>query len=234
MTSGAAIFDMDGTLVDNMPLHIECWIALFRDEGRTVTVEDYHAAGIGGSAEEVARHFLGEHLTDAQTERLVGRKEFLYRTLARRRLKLLRGTRRLLRQARRVGIPLALATSAGPQNVAFFLETQALDGYFDAVLDSGSVARTKPHPDVFLQAAGRLGIAPDDCLVFEDSLPGLEAARRAGMRAVAVATMHPAEQLQTLPHVVKMVADYAGLLLGDLFEEVDKGLLPCHNGDEQT
>lgn len=215
MTSGAAIFDMDGTLVDNMPLHIECWIALFRDEGRAVTIEDYHDVGIGGSAEEVARHFLGEHLTDAQTERLVGRKEFLYRTLARRKLKLPRGTRRLLRQARRAGIPLALATSAGPQNLAFFLETQKLNGYFDVVLDSEAVARTKPHPDVFLRAAERMGVAPAACLVFEDSLPGLEAARRAGMQAVAVATMHPADHLQKLPHVVKVVTDYAGLSLGE-------------------
>lgn len=219
MTSGAAIFDIDGTLADNMPLHIECWIALFRDEGQVVTPQDYHAAGIGGSAEEAARHFLGEHLTDAQTERLVGRKEFLYRTLARRKLKLLHGTRRLLRQARRENIPLALATSAGPQNVAFFLETQALDGYFDVVLDSSSVARTKPHPDVFLKAADRMGVAPDACLVFEDSLPGLKAARRAGMRAVAVATMRPAEQLQALPHVVKVVTDYAGLFLREIFTD---------------
>ena len=219
MTSGAAIFDMDGTLVDNMPLHIECWIALFRDDGRAVTAQDYHAAGIGGSAEEVTRHFLGDHLTDAQTERLVGRKEFLYRTLARRRLKLLRGTRRMLWQARREKIPLALATSAGERNVEFFLETQDLHGFFDVVLDAGSVTRTKPHPDVFLKAADRLGVPPDQCLVFEDSLPGLEAARRAGMRAVAVATMHPPETLQRLPHVVKVVTDYAGLSLCELFGE---------------
>ena len=218
--NGAVIFDMDGALTDNMPLHIECWIALFRDEGRAVTAQDYHAARIGGSAEEVARHFLGGDLSDAQAERLVGRKEFLYRTLARRRLRLLRGTRRRLQQARREGIPLALATSAGPQNVEFFLETQGLHGYFDVVLDASSVARTKPHPDVFLQAADRMGAPPDSCLVFEDSFPGLEAARRAGMRAVAVATTHPLEQLQGLPHAVKVVTDYAGLSLRALLVDL--------------
>ena len=217
MTDGAVIFDMDGTLVDNMPLHIECWIALFQDEGRTVTVEDYHASGIGGSAEEVARHFLGDHLSDVQAERFVERKEFLYRTLARRRLKLLRGARRMLSQARREKILLALATSAGGRNVEFFLETQGLQGYFDVVLDAGSVTRTKPHPDVFLKAADKMGVSPDQCLVFEDSRPGLEAARRAGMRAVAVATMHPAEELRELPHVVAVIKDYAGVSLRQSF-----------------
>jgi beta-phosphoglucomutase family hydrolase len=220
MTDNAVIFDMDGTLVDNMPLHIECWIALFQDEGRAVTAQDYHASGIGGSAEEVARHFLGEHLTDAQTERLVDEKEFLYPTLARRRLKLLRGTRRMLWQARREEIPLALATSAGEQNVEFFMETQNLHGYFDVVLDAGSVTRTKPHPDVFLKAADRMGVPPDRCLVFEDSLPGLEAARRAGMRAVGMATMHPPEQLRRLAHVVGVIQDYAGVSLRELLAEL--------------
>ena len=206
--------------MDNMPLHIGCWIALFQDEGRAVTVGDYHAAGIGGSAEEVARHFLGEHLTDLQAERLVDQKEFLYRTLAWRKLKLLRGTRRLLQQARRAEIPLALATSAGEQNVEFFLETQGLHGCFDVMLDADSVTRTKPHPDIFLQAADKMGFPPGYCLVFEDSRPGLEAARRAGMRAVAVATMHPPEQLRKLPHVIKVITDYAGLSLRELFEEL--------------
>ena len=213
MTDGAFIFDMDGTLVNNMPLHIECWIALFQDGGRTVTVEDYLASGVGGSAEEVARHFLGGHLDDAHIERLVERKEFLYRTLARHKQKLLRGTRRMLWQARREKIPLALATSAGERNVEFFLETQNLQGYFDAVLDAGSVTKTKPHPDIFLKAADKMGVPPARCLVFEDSFPGLEAARRAGMRAVAVATMHPPEQLRNLPHVVGVIQDYAGVSL---------------------
>ena len=94
-----------------------------------------------------------------------------------------------------------------------------MNGYFDVVMTAESVTRHKPHPEMFLQAADRLGVPPDQCLVFEDSLPGLEAARRAGMRAVAVTTMHPPETFQRLPHVVKVVTDYAGLSLRELLGE---------------
>ena len=211
MRTAAFIFDMDGTLVDNMPLHIAAWIALFQDRDMTVTAEDYYAAGVGDSAEEVVRYFLGEYISDAHAKTWVGEKEFLYRYLARRKMKLLRGLRRFLSSASRDSIPFTLATSVGQRNIDFFLETCGLEGCFDVVLRAESVTRTKPHPDVFLKATSRLGVPSADCLVFEDSFPGLEAARRAGMRAVAVATMHTDTELRTLPQVIAVIQDYAGL-----------------------
>lgn len=207
----AVIFDMDGTLLDNMSLHVETWIALLRDNGVKITAADYYASGFGGTAEEAVKHFLGQHLTDAEVSVLADQKEFLYRHLLRTRLKPLPGLRRFLQALQRAGIPMAVATSAGSRNIEFVLDGMKVRSFFDVVVGAHNVVRGKPHPDLFLLAAERLGVSPEQCLVFEDSHPGFEAARRAGMRVVAVTTTHPREELLGVPGVVTVIADYKGL-----------------------
>lgn len=212
-TPSAVIFDMDGTLLDNMALHIETWIALCRDNDVEITVADYYASGVGGTAEEVVRHFLGQHLTDAQASALADQKEFLYRYLLRPRLKPLPGLRRFLWSLQRADVLMAVATSAGARNIDFVLEGLDIQAFFNVVVGADNVAQGKPHPDLFLRAATRLGVPPAQCLVFEDSLPGLEAARRAGMRAVAISTIHPRDVLETIPGVIGVFEDYKGVSL---------------------
>lgn len=207
----AVIFDMDGTLLDNMSLHVETWIALLRDNGMEITAADYYASGFGGTAEEAVRHFLGQHLTDAEASVLADQKEFLYRYLLRSRLKPLPGLRRFLQALQQAGVPMAVATSAGSRNIEFVLEGMKVRSFFGVVVGAHNVVQGKPHPDLFLLAAESLGVPPEQCLVFEDSYPGFEAARRAGMRVVAVTTTHPREELLGVPGVVTVIADYKGL-----------------------
>ena len=216
----AAIFDMDGTLVDNMKYHVAAWIELFRDEGLAVTVEDYYQSGVGGAAEDVVRQFLGNDLPDAQVKTLVAQKEFLYRYLIRREIKPIRGLRRFLAEGRNAGIPMAVATAAGKKNTDFILSSLGVQAFFSVVVTAADVRRGKPEPDMFLEAAERLGVSPRECLVFEDSYAGLEAAKRAGMRAVAVATTHALDELAQVPGVCSAVENYQANFLPQMIQEL--------------
>jgi beta-phosphoglucomutase-like phosphatase (HAD superfamily) len=113
--------------------------------------------------------------------------------------------------ARRAGLPFAVATAGDRHNIAFTLEHLKLPRPPDAIVGGDEGLRGKPEPDLFLEAARRLGVAPADCLVFEDAPFGIEAARRAGMRAVAICTTHTAPELGG-PHVVAQVPDFRVLL----------------------
>ena len=119
-------------------------------------------------------------------------------------------------QARDAGVKLAVATSAPPANIVFTLDELDLRRHFDAVVGAADVARGKPHPDVFLKAAEKLGVAPQDCIVFEDAPMGVEAARRAGMKAVVITTTLPAAAFREFDNIVGIVAHYEELDVGEL------------------
>lgn len=206
---GAFILDMDGTIVDNIPFHVRSWLALLHELGVSITEDEFIQRMIGKTNAETLRELVAADLSDDQIAAYAARKEALYRELYRPHLRPVPGLRPFLRDARRLGIPLALATSAPPENIAFVLGGLGIAGYFQAVIGADRVSRGKPHPDLFLAAAGDLGVPPARCLVFEDSLMGLEAARRAGMPAVAVATTLHAAELAGVPGVVQIVQDLA-------------------------
>jgi len=206
----AFIFDMDGTLLDNMGWHDESWLALFIDEGLQADPSGFAGSTAGMKAEEVVRRHFGDSLTDGQVSALMEKKEFLYRTLARQHLKPLRGLMRFLDRSVKLGIKLGIATAASPRNRDLVLDGLALRPYFKALACGHDVKRGKPEPDVFLLAAERLGVPPGSCVVFEDAPVGIEAARRAGMPAVALTTLKPAETFAAFPNLLATGKDYTG------------------------
>jgi beta-phosphoglucomutase len=113
-------------------------------------------------------------------------------------------------------VKLAVATSAPPANIVFTLDDLDLRRHFDTVVGAADVARGKPHPDVFLKAAEKLGVDPRACIVFEDAPMGVEAARRAGMKAVVITTTLPADAFREFDNVVRIVEHYEDLNVGDL------------------
>lgn len=205
----AFIFDIDGTLLDNMSWHDESWLALFIDEGVEVDATTFISSTAGMKAEEVVRRHFGDHLSDSEVSALMEKKEFLYRTLARQRLKPLRGVRRFLERAHRLGIAMAVATSASPRNRDLILDGLELRHFFAAQACGHDVKRGKPEPDVFLLAAERLGVPASACVVFEDATVGIEAARRAGMSAVALTTLKPADTFAEFPNLLAVGRDFA-------------------------
>lgn len=185
----AVILDMDGVIVDSNPVHRNAWSIYNRRFG-IETLEGMQQRMYGKRNDEIVRDFLGPHLTAAEVRAHGAAKERLYRELMAGSIDqaLVPGLREFLE--RYVGTPFGLGTNAEPENVDFVLDTAGLRRYFQVVVDGSQVRMPKPDPEIYLQAAGKLGTPARDCIVFEDSLPGLEAARTAGMRTVGVTTTH--------------------------------------------
>jgi len=213
----ALIFDMDGTIVDNMAFHTKSWIAFFERRGHAIDPDAFFRATAGRQGGEIIRSHFGAHLLDDEVATLNHEKEAVYRELYAPHRKAVEGFEDLIADAKSQGIALAVGTAAPPANVEFTLDGLDLRRHFDAIVGATDVARGKPHPDVFLEAARRCGAEPADCIVFEDAPLGVEAARRAGMRAVVLTTTLPAEAFAEFDNVITIVSDFSQLSLDALF-----------------
>ncbi|MCA0241555.1 MAG: HAD family phosphatase [Proteobacteria bacterium] len=223
----ALLFDLDGTLIDSMPLHHEAWRAWFRTQGLPFDEDGFFAATAGRTNAEI----LAERFPDrAEADRLqmAEDKEALYRELAATRLTLIDGALPLLAQARERGFKLAICTASPPGNIEVAFQRFGLGERVDTLTSPADRPfgggpddrlRGKPHPDIFLEAARRLGAEPARCVVFEDAPLGVEAARRAGMCAFALSTSLPAAAFEPYPNLIGVAADLARFDLDTLFNE---------------
>jgi beta-phosphoglucomutase len=207
----AFVFDMDGTIVDNMAFHTDSWITFFQRRGQAIDADAFFRATAGRQGGEIIRTYLGDHLSDEEVAQLNHEKEMVYRELYAPHLKPVDGFDALLQQAKANGVKLAVGTAAPPANVAFTLDGLDLRGHFDAIVGATDVARGKPHPDVFLKAAELCGVPPEECIVFEDAPLGVEAARRAGMRCIVLTTTLPASNFAGFDNVIAIVRDFSEL-----------------------
>lgn len=213
----AFLFDMDGTIVDNMAFHTDSWITFFERRGQAIDPDEFFRATAGRQGGEIIRTYLGEHLSIEEVGALNHEKESVYRELYAPHRKAVDGFDELVGQAKANGVKLAVGTAAPPANVEFTLDGLDLRKHFDAIVGARDVARGKPHPDVFLKAAELCGVAPEHCIVFEDAPLGVEAARRAGMRCVVLTTTLPASSFTGFDNVIAIVRDFTELKAELLF-----------------
>jgi HAD superfamily hydrolase (TIGR01509 family) len=211
MSIGAFIFDMDGTLVDNMPYHTRSWLKMFAGLGVEMTPVRLDRLMGSRTTPELLRHVLGEHLSEAEIQALSLRKEAIYRAEYGPHLEPVQGVLRFLQDARRLNLSMAVATSAGRRNIEFILGGLGVKTYFDVVVGGDEVLQGKSGPEIYLVTAQKLGMRPEQCLVFEDSRSGIQAARLAGMRIIVVATNPRAEEFRSLPSVIEVVGDFERL-----------------------
>jgi len=204
------IFDIDGTIIDSMRFHERSWDVFLTRRGVPTVGEDFFRRTAGRTGVEVMRE-LFDSLTDADAKALVREKEEIYRDLFRPEFREIAGFTAFAREARAAGVRLACATAGDPDNIAFALGGLEMGDFFDAAVGAHDVEQGKPAPDLFLLAAKRVGALPRECLVFEDAPLGIEAARRAGMRAVAIASTVPADELGAAPHVIARARDFTTL-----------------------
>jgi beta-phosphoglucomutase family hydrolase len=217
MTQRAFIFDMDGTIVDNMGFHTKSWITFLARHGRSVDPDAFFRDTAGRQGHEIMRSYIGEHLGKEEIATLNAEKEELYRELYAPHLATVKGFDQFIARAKSAGIKLAVATAAPNDNIDFTLDGLGLRKQFDAIAGAGDVARGKPNPDVFLLAGQRCGALPADSIVFEDAPLGVEAARRAGMRAVVLTTTLPAEAFAEFDNVICIARDFSELDVDALF-----------------
>lgn len=225
----AAIFDMDGVLLDNLEYHLLAFQQLGREQGRELTRLQIEGV-FGRKNDDMLQALLERSMDRAELDRLADRKEAIYRELAAPHVVRLMvpGLLGLLGELAAAEVPMAVATSGPPENVALVFEGLGIRRHFCAVVTGGEVERGKPHPDIFLKAAGLAGVDPVRCVVFEDSRSGIQAALASGGRCVALATTHPVEELRDLePHMI--VRDFQGLGIDTL-----KRLWPEQTGPETS
>jgi beta-phosphoglucomutase family hydrolase len=185
----ALIFDMDGVIVDSNPVHREAWVAFNRGYGLETTPAMLERM-YGKRNDEIIGDYFGDGLGLEEVVARSRAKEELYREMAGSRIEqmLLPGLRAFLDRYR--AVPMAVASNAEPENVAFVLDRAGLRPYFRVVVDGRQVIHPKPHPDVYLRAAALLEVAPANCIVMEDSPTGVAAAKAAGMRVIGVRTTY--------------------------------------------
>lgn len=207
----AIIFDMDGTMVDNMMTHHRGWQKTLAAYGLHLTMEDVKATCHGKNLEIIERLFPGKYSLE-ERERISFEKESGYREIFLSELKLLPGLAELLETAKAANIPMGIGTAAPAANVDFVLDHLNIRHYFQSVIHAEDVEKGKPDPEVFFKVADQLGVAYADCLVFEDSPTGARTALNAGMKAIILTTTHSAAEFEGIASVLRCLPDYTDIL----------------------
>ncbi len=219
MSSYAVIFDMDGVIIDSNPFHKISLRQFCEKYGFHLSDEELINKIYGRTNKEWIANLFGA-LSPEELSIYGEEKESLFRQVFKNDIKALSGLPEFLKVLKQKNIPIAIGTSAPRSNVDFVLAYTGLGEYFSAILDESDVVHGKPNPEIYLKVAAKLGFDPNRCVVFEDSLSGVESARRAGTKVVGVATTHSFEELAHTDFVIK---DFAELDPQLLFSTIFKG-----------
>lgn len=217
-TKFAFVFDMDGTLVDNMRFHTEAWGKMLAENEIEMNAHDFLVKTAGKTNREILPTVFGE-ISDERSAELGNRKESLYQELFLPERKTVEGAVEFLEAAKSLKIKMAVATAAPITNVEFILDGLDLRKYFQAIVTAADVKEGKPNPEVFLKSAEKLNVAPQNCLVFEDAIGGFEAAHRAGMKSIGITTVNSKEDILNCNSVVEAHKDFSNLKPQDLVEK---------------
>ncbi|NJK84998.1 MAG: HAD family phosphatase [Bacteroidales bacterium] len=209
----AVLFDMDGVLVDNHEFHYQSWVEFCKAHDISMDREKF-LTFFGSSSKETIEGLFGRELPDKLIKDYASEKEEIYRKLFKPHIKLVRGLKEFLDDLKNEGIETAIATSAPLINAKFVVNETGIEEMFKTIVHDAHFQKGKPDPEVYLKAAGMLGYKPSNCLVFEDSVQGIEAAQRAGMRVVGVATTNPPEKIN---HTHKVIRDFTEITLEDVY-----------------
>ncbi|MFD0793521.1 HAD family hydrolase [Mucilaginibacter litoreus] len=217
----AAIFDMDGTLINNTPYHFKAWQQMFELHNLPgLTHKTYLDEISGVPVAYTIKKFFGSQVKDQFIRQLSEEKQSLYEQAFKPYLKPINGLENVLAQLKSNGFKIALATSSNQSDIDFIFEGIPIKQYFDALITGNMVNEPKPSPQIFLKAANKLNANPNQCVVFEDSLAGLRAGRSAGMKVAGITTSHPAAVIAKLADMV--INDYTKVTpgrLAELFEQ---------------
>jgi len=226
------VFDLDGTIVDSEENYFQADVRILARRGATLTRE-HKARFIGCGNRDIMERFIGEFGLPDTPERLLEEKNEEYLVLARENTVVFPEMRVLIEGLSSRGIPMAVASGSSPVVISEILRMTRLHPYFSAAVSSEDVPNGKPEPDVFLEAARRIGTPPEETLVIEDAVYGVMAAKRAGMRCAVVPTL-PGPPLDP----ALLAADYvvsAGMRdfrAADLLRWVDDPGMPTNSGKQ--
>ncbi|WP_046368142.1 HAD family hydrolase [Flavihumibacter petaseus] len=207
------LFDLNGTMIDDMGFHVKAWTGILNDDLKAgLDYEGVKRQMYGKNAELLERVFGKGRFSAEEMDRISMEKERRYQEAYLPELKLIDGLPQLLEEARQQGIKMAIGSAAIPFNIDFVLNNLHLRHYFDTVVSADDVKISKPDPETYLECATRLGLQPEDCVVFEDAPKGVEAAANAGMKAIVLTTLHEPDEFSAYKNILLFTSDYTSLL----------------------
>lgn len=225
----AVVFDMDGVLIDSNPFHLKKWIDLLTRHQIAFERRDLPQRVLGPRNRTTLRFFFGK-LSNLECRRLSEELEASFRKAFKPHAKPLPGVLALVKECRRAGIPMAVASAAMVKNIEFVVDALKFRSYFSCLVSGDHVARSKPDPEIYLKAARRLKRAPEECVAFEDSFVGIEAAKNAGMKCVGIASTFPLAELRRQTRADLVVRGFKQLRLRrlrQLFEATEAAHRPA-------
>ncbi|RYE90689.1 MAG: HAD family phosphatase [Cytophagaceae bacterium] len=216
----ALIFDMDGVLVDNTPVQARAFQLLFRDQDVDTDATELLRRLNGAPASEILKEaFAKKPQPDDKLESFAEQREFLYRTLYWDDRRALPGLVKFLEAAQQAGLKIGLGSGSGQESIGYILDGLDLRRFFDVVISKDDVDKGKPHGDTYSVTADKLGVAPAQCVVFEDAVLGEQSAYRAGIQCVAVASTLPGSDFQAPLLVIRDFTELTPERLREAFSE---------------
>jgi HAD superfamily hydrolase (TIGR01509 family) len=213
----AFLFDLNGTMIDDMQFHCKAWFNILNDDlGANLSWEQVKEQMYGKNTELLIRVFGKDRFTQEEMDILSVEKEKRYQAEYRPLLKSINGLNEFLIASKHAGILMGIGSAAIPFNINFVLDGLDLRHYFTSIVSADDVIESKPDPETYLKGASELGVLPEQCIVFEDAPKGVEAAKRAGMKAVVLTTMHEAHEFSVYDNIICFMKDYNDLALSKL------------------
>lgn len=202
----AFLFDLNGTMIDDMEYHIKAWHRILNELGAEISIEKTKEECYGKNHELLERVFPGRFSYDEKNKMSVA-KETQYQKEFRPHLQLIKGLPELLEQYHRQGVRMAIGSAAIMFNIDFVLDGLGIRHYFQAIVSADDVVNSKPDPETYMKCAELLHILPSNCLVFEDAPKGVDAAANAGMACFVLTTMHQKEEFAQ-SNIIGFAADF--------------------------
>ena len=199
----AVIFDMDGTMVDNAGYHTKAWQLFLNKHGIKLTQEEFDKRLAGKRNEPILEDLFDRKLSKKEIEKYAFEKERIYRELYSDFVKEVDGLGQLLKSIKDLGKKVAVATNSPKENLDFIFNNLDLHSFFDAAVWDKHVKKGKPNPEIYIHISEKLGIDPEDCLVFEDTPTGIKAGKSARMKVIALLTGHPKEALKEADYFIE-------------------------------
>lgn len=212
----AFLLDLDGTLINTMPWHFKTWQTVVAELGSSLTGDALMNELYGNGAELMNRLVPGRTFTEAEAKKIVDVKEERYRTLYGQQITMLEGARAFLDEAFAQNIPMGIGTASNQANIDFALDFLNLRSYLSAIVGADDVQHSKPHPETWLKLAEKLNTEPNDCIVFEDAPKGIEAAEKAGMKAIAIIGHYSANDFKGYSNILQIVPGLHALQISEL------------------
>lgn len=223
MAIKAFIFDLNGTMINDMQYHALAWYDILNNDLKAGLTHDEVKVQMYGKNEELLERIFGKNYFPAsKVKELSIKKERRYQETYLPNLALINGLQQFLERAKKAGIVMAIGSAAIPFNIDFVLDNLHVRHFFKTIVSADDVTTSKPEPETFTRCAELLNVSPEKCLVFEDAPKGVEAANNAGMKTIVLTTMHSKEEFKSYNNIITFIEDYTSVSPNDFLEEDKK------------